>query len=105
MIHIGKKLKEVRVNCKLSISTVINKLQELNIFVTKKTFYRWECDVTVPDLETIKVLSYIYNANLNEFYEDTKYFKALTENEFKFINLFRENNNFKKIVKLLKKLS
>ena len=104
MINIGKKLKEIRVNSKLSINTVINKLRELNIYVTRKTFYRWECDTTVPDLETIKVLSFIYNTNLNEFYEDTKYFKALTENEFRFINLFRENNDFKKIVKLLNKI-
>lgn len=105
MIHIGKKLKEIRVNNKLSISSVINKLQELNIRVTRKTFYRWECDSTIPDLETIKILSYIYNTSLNELYEDTKFYKALTENEFKFINLFRENNEFKKIVKLLKKLN
>ena len=104
MIHIGKQLKEIRLGCKLSIDNVIEKLKELNIYITKKTFYRWECDTVIPNLETIKVLSYIYQTNISAFYEDTRYFKALTENEFKFITLFRENNDFRKIVRLLSKI-
>lgn len=104
MIHIGNQLKEIRLSCKLSINNVIKKLEEFNIFITKKTFYRWECDKVIPDLETIKVLSYIYQTNICAFYEDTRYYKALTENEYKFINLYRENNDFKKIVKLLSKI-
>ena len=104
MIHIGKQLKEIRLGCKLSINDVIKKLEEFNIYITKKTFYRWECDAAIPELETIKVLSYIYKTNISAFYEDTRYFKALTENEYKFICLYRENNEFKKIVKLLSKI-
>ena len=103
MIHIGKQLKEIRLNCKLTINNVIKKLEEFNISITKKTFYRWECDKIIPDIETIKVLSYIYQTNICAFYEDTRFYKSLTEHEYKFIKLYRDNNEFKKIVKLLSK--
>lgn len=104
MIKIGKKLKESRLNCKLSIEAVIKKLEELNIYVTKKTIYRWENDNTVPDLKTVNTLSYIYSVNLNEFYEDTRFYKSLSENEYKFIITLRENDLFRKIAKLLYKI-
>lgn len=104
MIKIGKKLKEIRLNCKLSINKVIKKLEELDIYVTKKTIYRWENDVTVPDLKTINTLSYIYNTNLNLLYEDKKFYKSLSENEYKFIIAVRENESLRKIAKLLYKI-
>jgi transcriptional regulator with XRE-family HTH domain len=104
MLKIGSKLKEIRLKNKFSIPTVIKKLEEVNIYITKKTIYRWENDSIIPTLETIKVLSYIYNTNLNEIYEDKKFYKVLSENEYMFINTLRENNNFKKIVKTLVKM-
>ena len=104
MVKIGKKLKEIRLNCKLSIEKVIKKLEELGIYVTKKTIYRWENDNTVPDLKTINTLSYIYNANLNLLYEDKKFYKSLSENEYKFIIAIRENESLRKIAKLLYKI-
>ncbi|MBR0039049.1 MAG: helix-turn-helix transcriptional regulator [Lachnospiraceae bacterium] len=104
MVKIGKKLREARLNCNLSIEKVIKKLEELNIYVTKKTIYRWENDDTVPDLKTINTLSFIYNANLNELYEDTKFCKSLNENEYRFIIAVRENEQFRKITKLLYKI-
>ena len=104
MVKIGKKLKENRLNCKLSIDKVIKKLEELGIYVTKKTIYRWENDNSVPDLKTINTLSYIYNANLNLLYEDTKYYKSLSESEYKFIITIRENEDFRRIAKLIYKI-
>ena len=104
MLKIGHKLKEIRLKNKFSIPTVIKKLEEVNIYITKKTIYRWENDNIIPNLETIKVLSFIYNTNLNEIYEDKRYLKVLSEGEFIFINILRENNNFKKIVKTLVKM-
>lgn len=104
MVKIGKKLRELRLNCNLSIDKVIEKLKELNIYVTKKTIYRWENDNTVPDLKTFNTLSFIYNANLNELYEDTRFYKSLNENEYKFIIAIRENDIFRRITKLLYKM-
>lgn len=101
---IGKKIKNLRHYNNLTINNTLKKLKELNINVSKKTFYKWENDEIIPDLETIKVLSYIYNANISELYEDTKYYKSLTENEFKFISMLRENNDFRKLTKLLTKV-
>ena len=97
-------MKEIRLNCKLSIEKVIKKLEELGIYVTKKTIYRWENDNSVPDLKTINTLSYIYNANLNLLYEDTKYYKSLSESEYKFIITIRENEDFRRIAKLIYKI-
>lgn len=104
MVKIGKKLKELRVGNNLSINDLIEKLNELSIFVTKKTVYRWENDKVIPSIETIRSLSYIYNTNISEIYESTKFYKALSENEFVFITLYRENVEFKKIVKVLSKM-
>ncbi|MBO6118895.1 MAG: helix-turn-helix transcriptional regulator [Lachnospiraceae bacterium] len=104
MIKIGSKLKEIRLNCKLSINAVIKKLEEMNIYVTKKTIYRWENDNTIPDLKTIKVLSFIYDSNLTEIYEDKRFYKSLSENEYKFIMAIRGNDSFRKIAKILSKI-
>ena len=57
MIHIGKQLKEIRLGCKLSIDNVIEKLKEFNIYITKKTFYRWECDTVIPNIKQTSVHS------------------------------------------------
>ena len=101
---IGCKIKELRKYKSLSINSMLKKLEEFNINISKKTFYKWESGAIIPDLNTIKVLSYIYNANITELYEDKKFYKSLTENEFRFITMLRENNNFRKIAKLLSKM-
>ena len=104
LVKIGRKLKEIRLNNNLSLNNVIKKLEEFDYFVSKKTIYKWENDTSIPDLKTIRLLSYIYNVNLSELYENTRYYKALNDHEFKFINTLRENDEFKKIVRILMKI-
>lgn len=104
MEKIGSKLKELRLKNNFSINTVIKKLSEANIVINKKTIYRWENNSVIPTLDTIRILSYIYNTDLSTLYEDTKYFKVLNENEFLFINMLRLNTEFSKIVNNLMKL-
>lgn len=104
MENIGSKLKELRLKNNFSINTVIKKLSEVSIIVNKKTIYRWENNSVIPTLDTIRILSYIYNFDLNALYEDKKHYKVLSENEFQFINMLRLNNAFSKIVNNLIKL-
>lgn len=104
MLLIGDKLKALRKSNGYSIKKVVEKLKEINIFIKDKSVYRWENNAVIPDIKTINALSNIYNTNITSIYEDSKYYKSLTENESKFINCLRKNSYFKKIIMLLIKL-
>ena len=105
MSLIGDKLKTLRKSNGYSIKKVVEKLNEINIFVKEKSIYRWESNKVIPDIKVINALSNIYNTNITCIYEDSKYFKSLNENVSKFINYLREDPHFKKIIMLLARVS
>ena len=101
MNTIGDTLKSLRKNCNYSVYDIIKKLEETNIHVRVNTIYKWENNITIPDIKTINVLSNIYGISLTSIYEDSKFCKSLNKNENDFIVFLRNNNNFRKIIKLL----
>ena len=101
MNNIGETLKMLRKSCNYTVCDIIKKLEETNIHVRENTIYKWENNISVPDIKTINVLSNIYGISLTSIYEDSKYCKSLNKSENEFIILLRSNIKFKKIVKLL----
>ena len=100
-MKLGKKLREIRKENNLSVKNVSERFKEYDINTSEKLIYGWENDVAIPNLKNIRILSSIYKVNLSSLYEDSKYCKALDENENKFIEMIRSNYKFKKIVSLL----
>lgn len=103
-MNFGEKLKSLRKENGYSIKKLIERLNEINIYVTEKTIYRWENNKVIPDIATIKTLAFIYNVNLVGIYEETKCYKSLTKSEAKFLHYLRTNSNFRKIVSMINKL-
>ena len=104
MLKIGSTLKSLRTSSGFSIVEVIKKFSELNISVKAKTIYRWENDSCIPDIQTINILSHIYGVSLTSIYEDDEFYKSLSKCENDFINCMRNNQTYKKIIKLLANL-
>ena len=40
--------------------------------VTDRTISRWECGVSLPDVEMLKTVAKVLNVDINYFYEDVK---------------------------------
>ena len=101
MNKIGNILKSLRKSQGFSIPEITKKLEETNIVVKQKTIYRWENNTCIPDIKTINILSHIYEVTLSSIYEDSKFCKTLNEHENDFIDYFRNNRTFKRIIQLL----
>ena len=63
---IGKKIAKLRKKAKLTQEDLAQKL-----FVTDGTVSKWETGKSVPDYETLKRLSKIFDVKINYFLEDT----------------------------------
>ena len=101
---LGKKLRRLRVKNCLTVSTLSELLMSHNILATERTIYRWEQDISIPDLNTLKILSIIYNVNLPSIFDNQNSNRlSLTKDEIKFIKMFRDNKTFYNIVLLLTK--
>ena len=101
---LGKKLRRLRVKNCLTVNTLSELLMSHNIKASERTIYRWEKDVSMPDLNTLKILSIIYNVNLNSIFENPESNRlSLTKDEINFIKMFRSNKIFNHIVLLLTK--
>ena len=102
--NFGKKLRKLRIKNSLTVSSLCDLLHAHNFQVKERTIYRWEQGTVTPDLNTLKILSIIYNINLSSFFENqNSKRKTLTQDETKFIKLFREDKKFFTIVLLLTK--
>lgn len=101
MYKIGSKLKYYRTANGYSIVEVVKKFSEINVPIRAQTIYKWENDSCIPDLKTINILSHIYGTNLASIYDDNKFCKSLSKQENDFINCLRNNEVYKKIIKLL----
>ena len=101
MNKIGNILKSLRKSHGFSIPEITKKLEETNIVVKQKTIYRWENNTCIPDIKTINILSHIYGVTLSSIYEDSKFCKTLNEHENDFMDYFRNNRTFKRIIQLL----
>ena len=66
---LGKKLRRLRIKNSLTVSTLSEILSSHNILANERTIYRWEQDISIPDLNTLKILSIIYNVNLSSIFE------------------------------------
>lgn len=99
---LGKKLRKLRIKNSLTISSLSDLLSAHNIIANERTIYRWEQDVSIPDINTLKILSIIYNVNLSSIFENPNSKRlSLTKDEIKFIKMFRNNKTFNHIVLLL----
>ena len=101
---LGKKLRRLRIKNSLTVSTLSEILSSHNILANERTIYRWEQDISIPDLNTLKILSIIYNVNLSSIFEKQNSKRvSLTKDEKNFIKMYRENKKFNNIVLLLTK--
>ena len=101
---LGKKLRRLRVKNSLTVSTLSELLMSHNIKATERTIYRWEQDISIPDINTLKILSIIYNVNLNSIFENPNSNRlSLTKDEINFIKMYRSNKIFNQIILLLTK--
>ena len=81
---IGKKIAKLRREAKLTQEELAQKL-----FVTDGTVSKWETGKSVPDYETLKTISKIFDVKINYFLEDTSikgHLKRYINAIFHFIN-------------------
>lgn len=64
-MHIGYKIKWYRENLNLSQDELANK-----VYVSRQTISNWENDRYYPDINSLKILSDIFNVPLDEFIKD-----------------------------------
>ena len=101
---LGKKLRRLRIKNSLTVSALSELLMSHNIKASERTIYRWEQDISIPDLNTLKILSIIFNVNLTSIFENPNSNRlSLTKDEINFIKMYRKNKNFNNIVLLLTK--
>ena len=50
--------------------------------VTDRTISRWECGVSLPDVEMLKTVSIVLNVDINYFYSDVKTKEINYEEEY-----------------------
>ena len=63
-MQIGKKLKELRINEKLTQSKLAEKLQ-----ISRVNYTRYETDAARPDYETLIKLADFYDISLDEIFD------------------------------------
>lgn len=101
---LGKKLRRLRIKNSLTVSALSELLMSHNILASERTIYRWEQDISIPDLNTLKILSIIFNVNLTSIFENPNSNRlSLSKDEINFIKMYRKNKNFNNIVLLLTK--
>ena len=64
IMQIGKKLKELRINEKLTQSKLAEKLQ-----ISRVNYTRYETDAARPDYETLIKLADFYDISLDEIFD------------------------------------
>ena len=62
--------------------------------VTDRTISRWECGVSLPDVEMLKTVAKVLNVDINYFYEDVKLKKINYTEEYDYerIKKFKINS-------------
>ncbi|WP_304179157.1 XRE family transcriptional regulator [Leptotrichia trevisanii] len=65
-MNIGKRLKELRKNNKLSMDTLVEKLnKEYNLRITKSMVSRWENNLSEPSSKFVTAYAKFFNVDLN----------------------------------------
>ena len=101
---LGRKLRRLRVKNSLTVSALSELLMSHNITASERTIYRWEQDKSIPDLNTLKILSIIYNVNLYSIFENPNSNRlSLSKDEINFIKKKKKKKIFNNIVLLLTK--
>ncbi len=68
MINIGKKLKELRLECGLTQEQVSQKIN-----ISRVNYTRYETGASRPDYETLILLVDFYEVSLDDFFDRTKF--------------------------------
>lgn len=102
-INIGSKLKELRKQNGLTVTYVAKKLAEKNLPICNKTIYKWENGTINPDIKIFNALAEIYSTSIESFFTGNSKRQMLNPSEQIFINSFRKNELYRKIIFLLLK--
>jgi len=75
-VKLSEKIKKLRIDNRLTQEELATKLH-----ISRQTISKWEQEVTVPSLETLKELASIFNVELFELIDD-KSTKIIEEDKF-----------------------
>lgn len=75
-MKLSEKIKKLRIDNRLTQEELATKLH-----ISRQTISKWEQEVTVPSLETLKELASIFNVELFELIDD-KSTKIIEEDKF-----------------------
>lgn len=100
---LGDKLKILRKQNGYSVKDVSKMLHDVNLPTNEKTIYKWEKNISTPDIKTFNALAMLYNVTVSTFFEENSSLHSLNIAEYEFISSLRTNDDFKKIIYILTK--
>lgn len=104
MLLIGKKLKTLRKENKLTAKDICEKLRLKNMQYSESSIYKWEEDKAEPDIYVLTELSKIFKASLPSILDaESLELHNLTPRETKILNYFRNDEDFMNIAMLMLK--
>lgn len=88
-MYIGEIILQRRKELNMTQKELAEKLN-----VTDRTISRWECGVSLPDVEMLKTVAVVLNVDINFFYEDVKTKDINYEEEYDYERIKKYKINF-----------